>query len=158
MFCISARLQPGRKRQRGFGVSNELVHPVCPGVPWKEPTCVWQVKKEMTRQKSPWMRGPAGRSSKREPSPGGLGINSEDDLSAVGAALKPEPAPTVVIRSEAERLLCAPAPAQVWVSLALAQTLKTLNHRFPAQRHPFFTATIQDFLPAQVYEIRFPCI
>src|ERR1700733_4209387 len=43
------------------------------------------------------MRGPEGRSSKREPSPGGLGINPEDDLSAVGAALNRGPAPTCVI-------------------------------------------------------------
>jgi hypothetical protein len=33
------------------------------------------------------MQGPEGRSSKREPSPEGLGINPEDDLSALGAAL-----------------------------------------------------------------------
>ncbi len=33
------------------------------------------------------MRGPEGRPAKREPSPEGLGINSEDDPSAVGAAL-----------------------------------------------------------------------
>jgi hypothetical protein len=41
----------------------------------------------MTLQKSRWMRGPEGRSSKRQPSPEGLGINTENDLSAVGAAL-----------------------------------------------------------------------
>jgi hypothetical protein len=41
----------------------------------------------MTPQNSPWMRGPEGRSSKLQPSPEGLGINPEDDLSAVGAAL-----------------------------------------------------------------------
>ncbi len=33
------------------------------------------------------MRGPEGRLPKREPSPEGLGLNSEYELSAVGAAL-----------------------------------------------------------------------
>jgi hypothetical protein len=33
------------------------------------------------------MRGPEGWSAKLQPSPEGLGINPEDDLSAVGAAL-----------------------------------------------------------------------
>jgi hypothetical protein len=33
------------------------------------------------------MRGPEGRRSKLQPSPEGLGINTEDDRSAVGAAL-----------------------------------------------------------------------
>ena len=33
------------------------------------------------------MGGPEGRLPKREPSPEGLGINPEDDLSAVGAGL-----------------------------------------------------------------------
>src|SRR5271163_3571105 len=51
----------------------------------------------MTLQKSRWMRGPEGRSPKREPSPGGLGINPEDDRSAVGAAQNLTP-PTALIR------------------------------------------------------------
>jgi hypothetical protein len=31
--------------------------------------------RKTTLQKSPWMRGPEGRSSKLQPSPEGLGIN-----------------------------------------------------------------------------------
>jgi hypothetical protein len=34
---------------------------------------------------------PGGPAAKREPSPEGLGLNPRDDLSAVGAALKPAP-------------------------------------------------------------------
>jgi hypothetical protein len=41
----------------------------------------------MTLQISRSMRGPEGLSSKLQPSPEGLGINPQDDLSAVGAAL-----------------------------------------------------------------------
>src|SRR5271155_4529532 len=40
-----------------------------------------------------------GPAAKREPSPEGLGLNSEHDLSAVGAALTSGPARTCVIRS-----------------------------------------------------------
>jgi hypothetical protein len=36
---------------------------------------------------------PGGPTAKREPSPEGLGINPEDDLSAVGAALNLTPDP-----------------------------------------------------------------
>jgi hypothetical protein len=43
-----------------------------------------------------------GPAAEREPSPEGLGINPEDDLSARGRATKPSPARTCVIRSEAE--------------------------------------------------------
>jgi hypothetical protein len=46
-----------------------------------------QVEKEIRLQKSRPMRGPEGWSAKLQPSPEGLGINPEDDLSAVGAAL-----------------------------------------------------------------------
>ncbi|MGB8536589.1 MAG: hypothetical protein WCD57_09255, partial [Acidobacteriaceae bacterium] len=38
-------------------------------------------------RKSPSMRGPEGRPSKLQPSPEGLGYQSQADLSAVGAAL-----------------------------------------------------------------------
>src|ERR1700733_13605244 len=48
-------------------------------------------EKETTLQKSRRMRGPEGRSSKRQPSPEGLGINPQDDQSAVGAALTLHP-------------------------------------------------------------------
>jgi hypothetical protein len=42
---------------------------------------------------------PGGPAAKREPSPEGLGINSEEDLSAVGAALNlARPARTCVTR------------------------------------------------------------
>jgi hypothetical protein len=64
-------------------------HPACQGVPWEQSTCLWQVEREMTQQNSPRMRGPEGRLAKRQPSPEGLGINPEDDMSAVGAALNP---------------------------------------------------------------------
>jgi hypothetical protein len=60
----------------------------------RQKTSLWQVKREMTQQQSPWVRGPEGRLAKRacpglpwEPSPEGLGINPEHDMSAVGAAL-----------------------------------------------------------------------
>jgi hypothetical protein len=46
-----------------------------------------QVEKEITLQKSRRMRGPEGRQAKLQPSPEGLGIDREDALSAVGAAL-----------------------------------------------------------------------
>jgi hypothetical protein len=64
-------------------------HPACQGVPWEQSTCLWQVEKEMTQQNSPRMRGPEGRLAKLQPSPEGLGINPEEDMSAVGAALNP---------------------------------------------------------------------
>jgi hypothetical protein len=44
---------------------------------------------------------PGGPAAKREPSPEGLGVNPEDDLSAVGAALNLGPARTCVIRTGA---------------------------------------------------------
>jgi len=50
-------------------------------------TCLRQVEGEMTRRRSPWMRGPEGRTAKREPSPEGLGIDLEEDPSAVDAVL-----------------------------------------------------------------------
>jgi hypothetical protein len=50
------------------------------------PTCLWQMEKEMTCKIAMDAR-PGGPAAKREPSPEGLGISSEDDLSAVGAAL-----------------------------------------------------------------------
>jgi acyl-CoA thioester hydrolase len=43
---------------------------------------------------------PGGPVAKTEPSPEGLGINPEDDLSAVGAALNRGPLPTCLIRRE----------------------------------------------------------
>jgi hypothetical protein len=64
-------------------------HPACQGVTWEQSTCLWQVEKEMTQQNSPRMRGPEGRLAKLQPSPEGLGINPEEDTSAVGAALNP---------------------------------------------------------------------
>jgi hypothetical protein len=57
-------------------------HPACQGLPWEQ-------SKEMTQQNSPRMRGPEGRLAKLQPSPEGLGIHPEDDMSAVGAALNP---------------------------------------------------------------------
>jgi hypothetical protein len=82
----------------------------------EEPTCLWQVEKEMTLQ-SPWMRGPEGRPPNVSPARKGWEINVEDDLSAVGAALKSAPAPTCVIRALSSRALaerrgtcCAPFP------------------------------------------------
>jgi len=58
-----------------------------PGVPWEETTCLWQVEGENDTQKLPRMQRPGGPAAKLQPSPEGLGINPEDDLSAVGAAL-----------------------------------------------------------------------
>ena len=66
---------------------------------------MWQVEKETTLQESPWMRGPEGQPTKREPSPEGLGINPEDDTSAVGAALNPGPPRSCVIRRSREPAL-----------------------------------------------------
>jgi hypothetical protein len=84
-----------------------ICHPACPGVQWEQSACLWQVEKEMTLQKSRWMRGPEGRSSKLQPSPEGLGINPEDDLSAVGAALNlcPLPPVSLSIFAKSEKLL-----------------------------------------------------
>ena len=42
---------------------------------------------------------PGGPVAKREPSPEGLGLNSEYDLSAVGAALNLDPRPGVIRRA-----------------------------------------------------------
>jgi hypothetical protein len=53
---------------------------------------------------------PGGPAAKREPSPEGLGLDSDCDLSAVGAALT-SPARTCVIRSEAEGFAVALAVA-----------------------------------------------
>ena len=64
-------------------------YPACQGVPWEQSTCLWQLEKEMTQQNSPRVRGPEGRLAKLQPSPEGLGINPEEDTSAVGAALNP---------------------------------------------------------------------
>jgi len=50
---------------------------------------------------------PGGPAAKREPSPEGLGINSEDDLSAVGAALKPGPLAPVSLGAKARDLTLA---------------------------------------------------
>jgi|HubBroStandDraft_1064217.scaffolds.fasta_scaffold349640_2 hypothetical protein len=58
----------------------------------EEMAWLWQVKKETTLQKSRWEARRAGRQN--QPSPEGLGINPEDDLSAVGAALNLGPLPT----------------------------------------------------------------
>jgi hypothetical protein len=57
-------------------------HPARQGVPWEQ-------LKEITQQNSPRMRGPEGRPAKLQPSPEGLGIHPEDDMSAGGAALNP---------------------------------------------------------------------
>jgi hypothetical protein len=56
-----------------------FVHP-------EQPTCLWQVEKEMTLQNRYGAR-PGGPAAKREPSPEGLGLDSEWALSALGAAL-----------------------------------------------------------------------
>jgi hypothetical protein len=64
-------------------------YPARQGVPWEQSTWSWHLEKEMTQQNSPRMRGPEGRLAKHQPSPEGLGINPEDDMSAVGAALNP---------------------------------------------------------------------
>jgi hypothetical protein len=61
-------------------------HPAFPGLPRSVPG---EQSREITQQNSPRMRGPEGRLAKREPSPEGLGINPEDDMGAVGAALNP---------------------------------------------------------------------
>ncbi len=56
---------------------------------------------------------PGGPTAKREPSPEGLGLNPEDDLSAVGATLT-RALSDRVIRSEAEgrtpTVNCGPNP------------------------------------------------
>jgi hypothetical protein len=88
----SSKLQPSP----WGSIPKMICHPAWPGVPWEPPAFLWQVEKEMTLQKSRWMLGPEGRSSKLQPSPEGLGTNPEDDLSAVGAVLN-LPAPTCVI-------------------------------------------------------------
>ena len=79
----------------------EFVIPPAP----EQSACLWQVEKEMTLQKSRWIRGPEGRSSKLQPSPEGLGINPEDDLSAVGAALNPLLPVSLSIFAKSEKLL-----------------------------------------------------
>jgi hypothetical protein len=81
MECINATSLRRKSGQWG----TQPLFPVNGGHP--SLNLLWQVEKEMTLQRSPWMLGPEGRSSKLQPSPEGLGINSEDDLSAVGAAL-----------------------------------------------------------------------
>jgi hypothetical protein len=50
--------------------------PACPGMPREQLTCLRRVERETYTAKSPWMRGPEGRLSKRQPSPEGLGSNS----------------------------------------------------------------------------------
>jgi hypothetical protein len=87
----SSKLQPSP----WGSIPKMICHPAWPGVPWEPPAFLWQVEKEMTLQKSRWMLGPEGRSSKLQPSPEGLGTNPEDDLSAVGAVLNLCPLPPV---------------------------------------------------------------
>jgi hypothetical protein len=77
-----------------FGLEWDTQHsppgyPARQGVPGEQSTCLWQVEREITQQNSPRVRGPEGRLAKLQPSPEGLGINPEEDMSAVGAALNP---------------------------------------------------------------------
>jgi hypothetical protein len=65
-------------------------HPACPGVPWEQATCLRQVKREMTPQVAMTAR-PGGPAVQKKPSPEGLGNPSQADLSAVDAALNPDP-------------------------------------------------------------------
>jgi hypothetical protein len=53
---------------------------------------------------------PGGPAAKREPSPEGLGINPEDDLSAVGAALTLGPLAPVSLGAKPRDLRCALPP------------------------------------------------
>jgi hypothetical protein len=52
---------------------------------------------------------PGGPAAKREPSPEGLGLNSEDDSSAVGAALTLVPLAPVSLVAQPRDLRCPPA-------------------------------------------------
>jgi hypothetical protein len=81
-------------------------HPACPGLPWEEPTCLWQVEKEMTLQNRHGCEArracpelvERGRPPNVSPARKGWDINPEDDPSAVGAALNLGPLPPVSLR------------------------------------------------------------
>ena len=57
---------------------------------------------------------PGGPAAKLQPSPGGLGINPEDDSSAVGAALNLGLLAPVSIPSEAEGSAVRPIPSSIF--------------------------------------------
>src|SRR5229473_8706163 len=99
-----------------FPLSSRLPPP-CPGspwgVPWEQPTCLWQVEKEMTLENR---HGFEARRAARQTSaqPGRAGDPSRDDLSAVGAALDLHPLapvslgayPAFLTHSSHQRHLC----------------------------------------------------
>jgi hypothetical protein len=100
-----------------------------PSLPAKHAGYRRQVEKEMTPQKSPWMRGPEGRSSKLQPSPEGLGGNPEDDLSAVGGTKPLSSLPTSANRRGAPA--CSPFGQSC---LALPSRLSSCRVRRSLQR------------------------
>src|SRR5271156_7159140 len=84
----------------GFPATLHLERPAC--APFHEERRMKLTEATMFHRKSG-----GGPAAKREPSPEGLGINSEDDLSAVGAALKPGPLAPVSLGAKARDLTLA---------------------------------------------------
>src|SRR5271155_1800535 len=70
-----------------------------------------------------------GPAAKREPSPEGLGINSEDDLSAVGAALKPGPLAPVSLGAVKT---CARSFSQIPISNLRSQLCPKIKSATPS--------------------------
>ena len=88
-FCPSNLTAPNQRYQPPFVVpGNRLAY----GRLRKE----WQAKNRLDAR-------PEGLIAKRQPSPGGLGINSEDDLSAVGAALHLDPLSIGSVRLDGQK-------------------------------------------------------
>jgi hypothetical protein len=102
----------GRARFLGFAWETTALdsHFSAPG----QPTCLQQVEREMRLQLQIDAR-PGGPAAKLQPSPEGLGINPQDHLSAVGAALN---------LFHRQRRLGAPLPDFLWRLVALIHSMR----------------------------------
>src|SRR5271156_4587388 len=93
----------------GFPATLHLERPAC--APFHEERRMKLTEATMFHRKSG-----GGPAAKREPSPEGLGLNSEHDLSAVGAALNLGPLAPVSLGAQPKDLQCPrfPIEAESW--------------------------------------------
>jgi hypothetical protein len=73
-------------------------HPACSGMPWEQPACVWQLINDTA--KIAIDARPGGPAAQTQPSPEGLGINRDENLSAIGAALNLDPPAPVSLEGD----------------------------------------------------------